>query len=225
MKKVIFFLLLLASVAANAQILRSEDLEAYSKEKYGEKWVEAAENLASELTLDKNNALTLVRVIEAPGKTKDQLYVLLNYWYNSTFNDASATINLNDKDLGTIIAQGSVPNVATHLAGMTTFHVSLPITIKSDIKDGKVRVTYTMPFYIVIRDIGGGWAGLVLGGGSSKYDEKWLLDKCFPFVAKDGHKKASSKALIMAHAASNAILDKIEECIKNGMVGNEEDEW
>jgi hypothetical protein len=29
----------------------------------------------------------------------------------------------------------------------------------------------------------------------------------------------------MAHAYSNVVMDKIEECVKNGLVGNEDDNW
>ena len=76
MKK--FILVTLAALfvcsAVDAQILRAEELE-----KYGEKWVDAATNLGTQLTLDKNNAITYTQVIPAEGKTKDQLYVLLNY--------------------------------------------------------------------------------------------------------------------------------------------------
>ena len=42
---------------------------------------------------------------------------------------------------------------------------------------------------------------------------------------KDSHKKTSCKALVMAHAYSNVVMDKIEECIKNGLSGNENDNW
>lgn len=41
----------------------------------------------------------------------------------------------------------------------------------------------------------------------------------------DKHKKTSSKALVMAHAYSNVIMDKIEEAVKNGLVGNEDSDW
>ncbi len=41
----------------------------------------------------------------------------------------------------------------------------------------------------------------------------------------DSHKKTSCKALVMAHAYSNVVMDKIEECIKNGLSGNENDNW
>jgi hypothetical protein len=29
----------------------------------------------------------------------------------------------------------------------------------------------------------------------------------------------------MTHAYSNAIMDKVEEAIKNGIVGNEDEDW
>ena len=86
MKK--FILVALAALfvcsAVDAQILRADELEKYAKEKYGEKWVDAATNLGTQLTLDKNNAITYTQVIPAEGKTKDQLYVLLNYWFTAT---------------------------------------------------------------------------------------------------------------------------------------------
>ena len=229
MKKLIISIALIfgAFMTVNAQILRADELEKYAKEKFGDKWVEAATNLGSQLTLDKNEAITYVQVIEAPGKTKDQLYVLLNYWFTSTFNDANSVIKLNDKELGTIIAQGYVADIAQHAGGTSTYDVSIKPVIKCDIKEGKVRVTYTVPFYSVVRMIGGGWMSAL---GSSRTppkrsDENWTLDTCFPFAEKDSHKKTSCKALIMAHAYSNVVMDKIEECLKNGLTGNEGDKW
>ena len=229
MKKILVSMLLLltAVMSANAQILRADELEKYAKEKYGDKWVDAATNLGKELTLDKNNAITYVQVIPAEGKTKDQLYVLLNYWFTATFNDANSVIKLNDKELGTIIAQGYVANIAQHMGGTSAYNVSLKPVIKCDIKDGKVRVTYTVPYYDVVRSIGGGWMS-AFGGAQNRptrSDENWTLDSCFPFAAKDSHKKTSCKALVMSHAYSNVVMDKIEECIKNGLTGNENDNW
>ena len=57
--------------------------------------------------------------------------------------------------------------------------------------------------------------------------EKWPLETCYPFIEKDEHKakKTSSKALVMTHAYSNVIMDKIEEAVKNGLAGNESDNW
>ena len=209
-----------------AQILRAEELETYAKEKYGEKWADAATNLASELTLDKNNALTYIQVIPVEGKTKEQLYIMLNYWFTSTFNDANSVIKLNDKELGTIIAQGYVAGIAQHMGGGSSYNIGIHPVIKCDIKDGKVRVTYSVPYYDAEVMAGGGWVSVLAGGTRpTRIEQKWTLDKCFPFAKKDKHKKTSCKALVMAHAYSNVIMDKIEEALKGGIVGNENDNW
>lgn len=51
MKKITLCLLMaFAALCAQAQFMRSEELEAYAKEKYGDSWVEAAANLGKEPT-------------------------------------------------------------------------------------------------------------------------------------------------------------------------------
>ena len=223
MKKITLCVLMaFVAVCAKAQFMRSEELEAYAKEKYGDSWVEAAANLGKEITLDKNNSLTYAQVIDCGEKTKDQLYVLLNYWVSSSFNDANSVIQLNDKESGTIICQGYVSGIAANVGGINTYVVNIKPVIKVDIKDKKIRVTYSVQYYDIERSNG----ALV----SNKYGnpvtmQKWPLEKCYPFVEKDKHKKTSSKALIMTHAYSNVIMDKIEEAVKNGLVGNETEDW
>lgn len=209
---------------ADAQIVRADKLETYAKEKYGAKWVDAADNLGKRLSLDKNNALTFTQVIPAEGKTKEQLYVLLNYWFTTTFKDANTAIKLNDKDLGTIIAQGYVKDIVHHLGGLNHYTINIRPVIKCDIKDDKVRVTYTIPYYSVTILVGGGWIRAI-GNEPELSEQLWDLDHCYPFDKDDEHKKTSSKALVMAHAYSNVVMDKIEECVKNGLVGNENEDW
>ena len=77
-------ILLCGALGAQAQVMKAADLEKYAKQKYGDKWTEAAANLAKDLKLDKNESLSYQQVIEAPGKTKDQLYIALNYWVTAT---------------------------------------------------------------------------------------------------------------------------------------------
>ena len=225
MKRILLFgfLLLTVTITANAQVMRAEELEKYAKEKFGEKWTEAAEKIASENVLDKNNALTYTQVIEAPGKTKEQLYITINYWYSNTFNSGKAVIQLNDKDAGVIIGKGYIEGIAAHMGGINTYKVNLTPIIKTDIKEGKIRITYTIPSYDVDKVVGGGFMGARTKGQLT--NETWVLEKCFPYAQKDSHKKTSSKALVMAHAYSNVIMDKIEEAVKNGVAGNEGDDW
>ena len=232
-------LTIVASLSMQAQVMKTEDLEKYAKSRYGAKWLDAAANLAGTLTLDKNQSLSYQQVIEAPGKSKSQLYVALNYWVTATFKDKQA-ITLNDKEAGCIIVTASIVDIARHVGTVNKYSVSIAPVIRLDIKDGKVRVTYTVQTYDVLADISGGWLTAIEADnktfGDSKrkkddktnpylYDSQWEIAKHYPFVEKDAQKRTCAKALVMTHAYSNAIMDKVEEAIKNGIVGNEDDDW
>ena len=239
-------ILLCGAVNTQAQVMKAADLEKYAKEKYGDKWLDAAANLAKGLKFDKNESLTYQQIIEAPGKTKEQLYIAVNYWVTATFKDKQA-ITLNDKDAGCVIISSTIDAIADHTGTMNRYVVSITPVIKIDIKEGKVRVTYTVQNYDVLKVEDAGWLGGLADNTKSTnqnqnvysdgkrmkgdntdrrlYDEQWEIVKHYPFVEKDNKKRTCSKALVMTHAYSNAIIDKIEEAIKNGIVGNEDDDW
>ena len=239
-------LTLCGATCAQAQVMKAADLEKYAKQRYGDKWLDAAANLASTLTLDKNESLTYQQVIEAPGKTKQQLYVALNYWVTATFKDKQA-ITLNDKEAGCIIISSTIDGIADHTGTVNRYVVSITPIIKIDIKDGRVRVTYTVQNYDILKAEDAGWLGGLLDNSDNRqnnqnihsdgkrmkedktdrrlYDEQWEIAKHYPFVPKDTQKRTCSKALVMTHAYSNAIMDKVEEALKNGIVGNEDEDW
>ena len=243
-KKLIWVLaavLVCGTMTAQAQVMKASDLEKYAKEKYGDKWLDAAKNLAEGLTLDKNESLTYQQVIQAEGKTKQQLYVALNYWATATFKDHNA-ITLNDKEAGCIIISSTIPSIVEHIGTISKYTVSITPVIRLDIKEGRVRVTYTVQNYDILNDISGGWFGVKpdgeeyksFGDGKRKrddktnvslYDEQWEIARHYPFVEKDAQKRTCAKALVMAHAYSNAIIDKVEEALRSGIVGNEDDDW
>ncbi|MBQ8937404.1 MAG: DUF4468 domain-containing protein [Prevotella sp.] len=229
------------AMTVQAQVMKAVDLEKYAKEKYGDKWLDAAKNLADGLTLDKNESLTYQQVIQAEGKTKEQLYVALNYWATATFKDHNA-ITLNDKEAGCIIISSTIPGIVEHMGTISKYTVSITPVIRLDIKEGRVRVTFTVQNYDILNDISGGWFGVKPDGEKNKsygdgkrkmddktivslYDEQWEIARHYPFVEKDAQKRTCAKALVMTHAYSNAIIDKVEEALKNGIVGNEDDDW
>ena len=186
-------------MSAQAQVMKVADLEKYAKERYGDKWLDAAMNLSQGLTLDKNESLTYQQVIEAPGKKKEQLYIAMNYWATATFKDKQA-ITLNDKDAGCIIITSTIPNIAEHIGTINKYSVSITPIIRIDIKDERVRVTYTVQTYDVLADISGGWfsptddAKKTYGDSKRKkddktnanlYDQQWEIARHYPFVEKD----------------------------------------
>ena len=234
-----------AALEVQAQVMKASDLEKYAKQRYGEKWLDAAANLAQGLGFDKNQSLTYQQVIEAPGKSAQQLYVMLNYWVTATFKDKQA-ITLNDKDAGCIIISSTLDAIADHTGTLYRYIVNITPVIKIDIKEGKVRVTYTVQNYDILKVEDGGWLGGLGNNDKDRnrnkdvyadgkrmnadktdrklYDEQWEIAKHYPFVEKDPQKRTCSKALVMTHAYSNAIMDKVEEAVKNGIVGNEDDD-
>ena len=163
----------------------------------------------------------------------------MNYWATATFKDKAA-ITLNDKETGCIIISSTLKNIAEHTGTINKYSVSITPVIRLDIKEGKVRVTYTVQTYDVLADISGGWLSPTDNSkktyGDSKrkaddktnanlYDEQWEIARHYPFVPKDAQKRTCAKALVMTHAYSNAIIDKVEEALKNGLVGNDDDDW
>ena len=242
MKKLKFWMLaailILCGASAQAQVMKAADLERYAKERYGDKWLDAAANLSKGMALDKNQSLTYQQVIEAPGKSRQQLYVALNYWATATFKDKQA-ITLNDKEAGCIIISSTIAGIAEHTGTLNKYSVSITPVIRLDIKDGRIRVTYTVQNYDVLADISGGWLSPTDDSrktyGDSKrkmedktnanlYDERWEIARHYPFVEKDAQKRTCAKALVMTHAYSNAIMDKVEEAVKHGIVGNDDDD-
>ena len=230
---------LFCSLQTMGQVMKAADLEKYAKERYGDKWLDAAANLAADLTLDKNQSLTYQQVILAPDKTREQLYVALNYWATATFKDHQA-ITLNDKEAGCIIISSTIRNIVEHVGTVNKYSVSITPVIRLDIKDGRVRVTYTVQNYDILADMSGGWLSVTdrknRTWGDSKrkaddktneflYDDQWEIAKHYPFDQKDPQIRTCAKALVMSHAYSNAILDKVEEALKNGVVGNDDDDW
>jgi hypothetical protein len=164
----------------------------------------------------------------------------------ATFKDKQA-ITLNDKDAGCIIISSTIDAIADHTGTLNRYVVSITPVIKIDIKEGKVRVTYTVQNYDILKAEDAGWLGALADNSDNRqnnqniysdgkrmkgdntdrrlYDEQWEIVKHYPFVEKDNKKRTCSKALVMTHAYSNAIIDKIEEAVKNGIVGNEDDDW
>jgi hypothetical protein len=87
---------------------------------------------------------TVVQVYEAPGFTKDQLFVASRMWIAQNFRSAKAVIEYENKDDGTIIGNG---NIAYPCGGafacMLKADWRVPFTMKVETKDGRIRVSFT----------------------------------------------------------------------------------
>lgn len=142
----LLFYLLLSTVAFGQYITVETIDKALKKEVTDLK--EMANTIVHEYPLDQNGGFTYVLVVEAPGQTKEQLYITLNAWLLRNFDGKG--ILINDKDLGCIMAHERLHRIAANGAfasSNTNYEVDIEPTIRADIKDGKVRITYNVPCY------------------------------------------------------------------------------
>ena len=262
---------LFSATSANAQMVNKTNLESYAKQQYGASWEKSAVQELAGSTLDNNGNLVLTKSIDAPTLSKDDLYYEMANWFICNYNNA---IQFADKDQGLIIARPYLENISRYAGGFNAYDISICPTIRAQVKDGKVNVTYTLGDYNVVVEKGGGNTAVGIGlgitalavteavvdaskpnktyvehrsygrghhtttvirdyrprttfsdallvsciadaaltAGPSK-GETWTLASCYPFAAKDKHKKTSAKAFVMANVYSQVVMNNIEAAI------------
>ncbi|RBW47285.1 hypothetical protein DS885_03825 [Psychromonas sp. B3M02] len=87
-----------------------------------------------------------IKIIEVPGKSRDELYSKVNTWFIDTFSSSGSEIQLKDKNMGKIIG------LYSHLYkdGLYQYHVKSLVSV--EVKEGKVRIKIYNPMYAVIGD-------------------------------------------------------------------------
>lgn len=154
MKKVIMlFAIVFSFTVASAQIITEQDFAAIDMSQFDTngdgkiKDDEAALAIKDFYGLDKNNSITRVTVIDSIPKTKDQIYVAVNDWFVRSFNDGKSVIQLNDKELGTIIGKGHISNMGNTMSFASSADISADVIIRVDMKDGRMRITTSIQKY------------------------------------------------------------------------------
>lgn len=258
---------------ADAQMLRDTNLEKYAKEQYGKKWLNAADEIGSMNLLSDNGEMVFTKTIEVPGLSKNDLFYEMANWFICNYDHA---IELAEKEDGVIIARPYVENIASSCSGFNSYDIAIRPTLRADISDGLVKITYSLNGYNVKEEIGGGIGGAALVCGvavaavaadashnhhghkettviehygrhghhttivertyrpcrhhyvddalllacvancskqDNGYNTTWSLSNCYPYAAKDSHKKASSKAFVMATTYSQLVMSNIETAL------------
>ncbi len=226
-KNIFFFLFFLSSILAFGQYVTVEDLnKAIEKEMKSKSsdYNSIAKTIMQEIPLDNKGGFTYVNIVEAPDKTKDQLYITLNAWFLRHFDGKG--ILINDKDLGCIMAKERFRKITANGAftsSNTNYEVDIEPSIRTDIKDGKVRITYNVPYY-ELRDVTSEvWGRQVFKSNKSR---NLSFSESYPYNPKGIEKKMMARALVFTHYYSALVVSSIENAIKDGVTGNEaDDDW
>lgn len=80
-------------------------------------------------------------VIDVPGKTKDQIFVIARSWTSKIFNDADKAIDYEDKEAG--VVSGKVRLAVFTKAMVGSVQSTVDLSFKIEVKDEKLRYTFT----------------------------------------------------------------------------------
>ena len=224
MFKKLFLLVLVASLSqlCFSQIVTDSDFDNFAGEEIILKngkidYVNSALHIAELYGLDKNNAISKTYIVDAPGKTKDQIYVEVNNWFIHSFVNAQSTVDFSDKEQGTIIGKGYLPKVSAHNSVGGSSEVSAWIIIRVDIKDDRFRVITTIQEYDMLV-----MSPLTVMVSDVPVPTKQIPSECFPFKGNN-FKKNCSKAFVNCHIWSRVVINKLSEAVINGITGTEDD--
>jgi hypothetical protein len=86
---------------------------------------------------------TIVKVVEVPNFTKDQIYDQTKIYIAENFRSAKAVLEYENKESGTIIGNGNMKYPATGFEAMALSDWRANYTMRVDIKDGRYRCTFS----------------------------------------------------------------------------------
>ena len=227
------FLLVLTLIfasEANSQIITSQDVDNAISEIYGiqpktgKEYMELADKLMTEFPLDQNQQISFTTVIDAPNKTKDELFTMLNNWFVASFNSGKSVIQMTDKEQGVIIAKGYLSGVGSRIGFSKSVSVGEYIIIRLDIKDAKIRLISSIQEYYMDTSVG---VGQVLFGGAALSDIEFPVYKGYPFDTKSykNYRREAAIGYVGGIVYSKVLVDKIDKAINLGITGTEDNDW
>ena len=199
-------------MSVSAQILTGDSFAKYNIDNYDGKadhkhqYVEAATALKSRFELDKNDQMTYTTVIDCPGMDKDKIYDNINGWFTQAFADKSSSIKTNDKASGTLSASTTLKNVVSFPHQI----VSISLSVKINIKDGKLRVVQTINEYTI------------------NTSSKWVVKKCYPFYDEQDalRKKIGASAYVASCVFAELVEKQLGEAANpKAPVNDNDDDW
>ncbi|MBQ6691402.1 MAG: DUF4468 domain-containing protein [Rikenellaceae bacterium] len=221
-----------ATISASAQVVTAQEVEAVFEQNYGgipkngKGWMALADTIYQKYPLDFNGQISTTTIIDVPGKTKDELYILANSWFIASFNSGKAVIQLNDKEAGVIIGKGYLEGVGHRDGFSKSVNISEYIIARIDIKDEKVRLITTIQEYEMSQSTG---IGLALMGAGVRHQGTFSIipSQAYPFDAKT-HKAYNREAAI-GYAAGivwgQIIKQKLQDALWVGITGDDSEDW
>jgi len=97
--------------------------------------------------------LTVREVWQVPGFTKDQLFDAANRWVGTNFSDDVDVIQYANRRQGIVVGKTFIPYQRPDAIGLKEKY-DLRFTLVVEVKDGKVRTTFTDLHLFSLKEIG-----------------------------------------------------------------------
>lgn len=225
---------LISNFSAFGQAVTEKDFEPYmsmlqSDDNGNPDWIASALKLKEQISLDKNNQISFVTIIDSLNMPKDRIYIEANQWFTQSFNDGSSVIQLNDKTSGVILAKGYLKCINSRSGFAVNTEISAWLIVRIDIKDNRVRVSTTIQHYDFLQSDGTGLQ--VMSALAGSYTPSRPVNNeinplsVFPYSEKRQNKKEGAKAFVSCCMYSWILVDKLEKAIRNGIIGGENEDW
>ena len=217
--KRLFLFLFAALVVTNfsySQTFSKDELKRYSEQGIKSDSERALE-IAKEYPLNDQHELVLSCIKEYPGQSKLELYNKVYNWIVGMSADAQSAMQVADTTKWIIQTRCNIQQIAKRTMGDNRYKVDIRPLLTFDFKDGRIRFTYTLQSYSVLKktDNDGGFfsmgnIGFFDGGGQKKDNQVWPLTECYPYAKSPSRPKVtSSRALINSYAAYKILEDRI----------------
>lgn len=183
---------------------------------FGQSAKEMLAEMEGKWQLDDNGNVTVVKVVEAPGMSKDEIYNrALNYFvYN--YGSGKSVIQTQDKENGLVVGKGIYNDVHVGISLVTT-SVDAWHILRVDVKDGRARVIVTLTQYE--KKVTG-------SSGPPNYSTMNIADE-YPINPKGYSKTVMTKAFYKSFKKANDTLSRVEKSILEGSTSKdiENSDW
>lgn len=174
------------------------------------------EEIKGKWELDDNGNVTFVKIIDAPGLSKDEIYNRAFNYFTYNYVSGKSVIQNQDKQAGLLVGKGIYDNVHIGISLITTYVDAWHI-LRVDSKDGKARAIVTLTEY----------EKKITGGSTPPSYSTMKIANEYPINEKGGQKTVMSKAFYKSYKKAMTTLDGVEKAIKEGSTSKalENSDW
>lgn len=178
---------------------------------YGQSAKQMLAEINGHWELDDNNNVTIVRMVEAPDLSVDEIFNRALNYFTYNYVSGKSVIQTQDRSNGLVVAKGIFPNIHKGVSFVNTYLDTWHV-LRVDTKDGRARVIINLTDYDKVTDSGGEY--------NPTYTTIKIADT-YPINPKGGQKTVMTKAFYKSYHKAFDTLEAVEKAIKDGSTSKE----